>query len=431
MLTGNFKIHKEHVYDADSIEILKAAALYGANGAGKSNLVRAVNYLKTAIEKGKITGLPIKHKSSSEWLKKPSSFELEFATNRSIFSYGLKIDHSTILEEWLVKVHPSGDDEIIFQRNVADKEQSLILNERYLKSEQDRVRRDLFAKELVSVDNLFLSFAANLKENKITEISETYQWINDKLVIIFPNSRPASLVSKFIFQKKFHAFSNQLLRSFDTGVKRIDTETIPLEQFFGEDDKGTAKVIIDRLNAGESPIMVYSPFEDVVAMKEEDKPVVKRLYTLHEGDEGQEVKFELREESDGTQRLLEFVPALYAALFESGVVIIDEIDQSIHPALLRSLVTKLMNERKMNGQLIFTTHESNLLDLDIFRQDEIWFSEKKSTGETKLYSMSDFKPRYDLDIRKGYLNGRFSAIPFLGNLTELKWDKYAEEEPVI
>jgi AAA15 family ATPase/GTPase len=115
-------------------------------------------------------------------------------------------------------------------------------------------------------------------------------------------------------------------------------------------------------------------------------------------------------------------------LFENSVVVIDEIDQSIHPSLLKSLIRKIMNEERMNGQLIFTTHESNLLDLDIFRQDEIWFAEKKSTGETSLYSMSDFKPRYDLDVRKGYLNGRFSAIPFLGNLMDLKWEQYAEEE---
>ncbi|MNR06571.1 hypothetical protein D3C85_1226450 [compost metagenome] len=81
-----------------------------------------------------------------------------------------------------------------------------------------------------------------------------------------------------------------------------------------------------------------------------------------------------------------------------------------------------MNNEDTKGQLIFTTHESNLLDLEIFRQDEIWFSEKnKNTGSTQLYSLSDFKPRYDLDIRKGYLKGRFGAIPFLANLEDLKW----------
>ena len=84
-----------------------------------------------------------------------------------------------------------------------------------------------------------------------------------------------------------------------------------------------------------------------------------------------------------------------------------------------------MANQNTKGQLIFTSHESNLLDLDIFRQDEIWFVEKDNkSGDTKMYSLSEFKPRYDLDIRKGYLKGRFGAIPFLAKLHDLNWDNY-------
>lgn len=99
---------------------------------------------------------------------------------------------------------------------------------------------------------------------------------------------------------------------------------------------------------------------------------------------------------------------------------IDEIDQSLHPVLLYSLVSKIMDDETTKGQFIFTTHEANLLDLKIFRQDEIWFAEKdKKTSANQLYSLSEFKPRNDLDIRKGYLNGRFGAIPFLAHLEDL------------
>ncbi|MBC7554628.1 MAG: AAA family ATPase, partial [Taibaiella sp.] len=102
--------------------------------------------------------------------------------------------------------------------------------------------------------------------------------------------------------------------------------------------------------------------------------------------------------------------------------IVDEIDQSLHPALLYKLIQKIMADTETKGQLIFTTHDSNLLDLNIFRQDEIWFAEKdKMKGSTQLYSLNEYKPRYDLDIRKGYLKGRFGAIPFLANLDELNW----------
>lgn len=106
---------------------------------------------------------------------------------------------------------------------------------------------------------------------------------------------------------------------------------------------------------------------------------------------------------------------------------IDEIDQSIHPTLLKEFVAQIQDNPNKVGQLIFTTHESNLLDLDLFRQDEIWFAEKNKEGATHLYPLSEYNVRPDLDIRKGYLSGRFGAIPFLGDLRKLRLEEYAEE----
>jgi hypothetical protein len=103
-----------------------------------------------------------------------------------------------------------------------------------------------------------------------------------------------------------------------------------------------------------------------------------------------------------------------------AVFFIDEMDRSLHPSMTKELIRYFLSQAT-KGQLIFTTHESNLLDLEIFRQDEIWLTEKDASGATKIYPLSDFKPRYDLDIRKGYLAGRFGAIPFLGNLKDLNW----------
>ena len=100
--------------------------------------------------------------------------------------------------------------------------------------------------------------------------------------------------------------------------------------------------------------------------------------------------------------------------------IIDEIERSLHPSLIKQLVETLLKTEDLKGQLIFTTHESNLLDLTVLRSDEIWFMEKDpQTGASDCYSLTSFKPRVDLDIEKGYLNGRFGAIPFLGNLRNL------------
>jgi hypothetical protein len=107
------------------------------------------------------------------------------------------------------------------------------------------------------------------------------------------------------------------------------------------------------------------------------------------------------------------------------VYIVDELERSMHPTLAKELVTKFSHDKETKGQLIFTTHESNLLDQSIFRQDEVWFAEKSPDGSTDLYSLSDFKEHHTIDIRKGYLNGRYGAVPFLANLHDLNWHAYA------
>jgi len=137
-------------------------------------------------------------------------------------------------------------------------------------------------------------------------------------------------------------------------------------------------------------------------------------------------KFTSAEESDGTLRLMDYLPALFKVINTSEVYLVDEIERSIHPVLIKELIKKFSHDNSTKGQLIFTTHESNLLDQDIFRPDEIWFAEKKKEGSTELYPLSEFKEHHTIDIRKGYLNGRYGAIPFLGNLRDLNWEKYAE-----
>jgi AAA15 family ATPase/GTPase len=120
-------------------------------------------------------------------------------------------------------------------------------------------------------------------------------------------------------------------------------------------------------------------------------------------------------------RLLDFIPAFKDLINTDKVFIIDEIERSVHPLLIKELVRKYSEDANTRGKLIFTTHESNLLDQDIFRQVEIWFAEKTPSGSTELYSLSDFKEHNTIDILKGYLNGRYGSIPFLGKLIDLNW----------
>jgi len=131
------------------------------------------------------------------------------------------------------------------------------------------------------------------------------------------------------------------------------------------------------------------------------------------------VPLELSQESDGTQRLLQLIPALHHLRTSSAVYFIDEIDRSLHPMLVRAFLESFLKSGGGQGQIIVTTHESSLLDQDLLRRDEIWFAEKDYSGATKLYSLIDFKVRNDLEIRKHYLQGRFGAVPFLGSIDRL------------
>ncbi len=146
--------------------------------------------------------------------------------------------------------------------------------------------------------------------------------------------------------------------------------------------------------------------------------------TTHLNDKGEEVEFSIGMESDGTKRLIDYIPALNGIINDESVYLIDEIERSIHPITIKEIISKISLDSSAKGQLIFTTHESSLLDQDILRPDEIWFAQKDIDGSSKLYSLSDYNIHNTANIENGYLNGRYGGIPFLSNLRDLNWHKY-------
>jgi AAA15 family ATPase/GTPase len=140
-----------------------------------------------------------------------------------------------------------------------------------------------------------------------------------------------------------------------------------------------------------------------------------RLKTVHKGKDGLHVSFDFEEESAGTRRLMDILPILADVRSGEKVYVIDELDRKLHPLLSRLFVESYLEQccDSLRGQLIFTTHDTHLLDLDLLRRDEIWFLQKDNEGGSNLYSLADLKVRPDLKIEKGYLNGRFGGIPFI------------------
>ena len=163
-------------------------------------------------------------------------------------------------------------------------------------------------------------------------------------------------------------------------------------------------------------------FNDISNIVVEDGIIyLKTLVGLHKNADGSEVEISIDMESDGTRRLIEYMPLLLSVAKDDNVFIIDEIERSIHPIMIKTLMKKISENKEAKGQIIFTTHESCLLDQSIFRPDEIWFVQKDIDQSTRIYPLSDFNIHKTANIENGYLNGRYGGIPFLSNLSDLKW----------
>ena len=429
---SKLKGHTDHIYKTSKIDLLKVAAIYGANGSGKSNLIEALQYLKDMVldKDNRYKYWPTHFRLSEECTNAPSKFEIEFRINNNYYSYGLEVLKNEIVEEWLYSINPKRNtDKLIFSRK-RDKENRITLDvtDKYKKTEKDKILIQLYAEEILDHKTPFIH-QVNDKDQYL-EIQEAYEWFSNRLFIIYPDSAVESLNAILIRNEKFRKFINEIVPKLDTGILEIDVKKTPFEVFFSKNKEIDKQEEIKKDLQYKQNIVLRGERGEILISKEPDgRMTVSQVITTHKKKGNASWGFYLEEESDGTRRLLELLPAIEMLANGEIVCVVDEIGRSLHPTLLKELLSFSLNQ-KTEGQFIFTTHESNLLDLKLFRQDEIWFVEKDGTGGTKAYSLSEFKPRYDLDIRKGYLNGRFGAIPFLGNLKDLNWEDAEEEQRV-
>lgn len=431
MIPGRFNRMPYHVYENNGIELLKLNAMYGANGAGKSNLIKSLALLSQFIE---TSNLPIEFLIETFKFDKDSRIKdvylgVEFVKDEVPYYYGITINQGIIVEEELqISGVGKKEDYTLFLRTDKSGEKNLELTFcREVMEDKEASVFPFFLKNEVLERNKPLLFHMGSRKNKAFDsMKKALQWFTHDLVLVMPNARPSGLTLHLEEDTDFYKFASDVMQAFNTGIKSINVETIPIEEFFGEDDKLQAERITADLKANSVNVKSFlTAHEEILFVLHQNKVVAKRLYFLHDTDGG-EVKFTAAEESDGTRRLLDYLPAFYAAIKAKRVYIIDEIERSIHPLLIKELISKFSHDQSTHGQLIFSTHESNLLDQDIFRPDEIWFAEKNKDGSTEVYALSEFKEHHTLDIRKGYLNGRYGGIPFLGNLKDLNWEKYAE-----
>ncbi|MDO9580243.1 MAG: AAA family ATPase [Bacteroidales bacterium] len=320
------------------------------------------------------------------------------------------------------------DDELVFQSETDVNGKVLIkFNAEFEKSTENQTLISVIQKDLAKPNKSVLKLLSNISNEGFNDCRNVTRWFSKKLRVILPESYPFGLANRLDKEPKFKDFANDLLVSFSTGINNIGAEVIPLDELL-EDQKNfeIERIKSDLLANPKRLITIKLQGEETIFVNENGTIKAKKLYLEHLNDKKEPVKFRINEESNGTARLIEYIPAIQDIIKTDAVYVIDEIERSIHPLAIKELISKFSLDENTKGQLIFSTHECNLLDQDLLRQDEIWFAEKNTVGATELYPLSEFKEHHTIDIRKGYLNGRYGAIPFLGNLKDLNWHKYED-----
>lgn len=322
------------------------------------------------------------------------------------------------MEEWLYEITSRADREI-FTRKVTAEGNEFTFGT--VNGDTETLQLLKFISQSTPITDSFLSEYIKRNGKGLPLINDVYGWMKESLKIIFPDSRYEGISIRAEKDKDFAVATKSLLEYFNTGI--VDIRRIKVSK----EDVDLPKELISELLSEAEPnknFVIASPTDSTIYFFETDSDGITVIYkqnAIHRTENNDEIPFEMSEESDGSIRLLDFISMLIDLRLNESVYLVDEIDRSMHPMLSKKLLEyyfkHLSNER--DTQLIFSTHESNLLDLDLIRADEVWFVEKGHEGASHLTSLAEYKPRED--IRKGYLQGRYGAIPFFAPVSSLKW----------
>lgn len=417
-VAGKSDRHNEQVCRAekrDDISVLKAGIIYGANASGKSNIIKAVAIIQK-IALGSVPKKDIEPFKLAEQNNKPSKVEIEFKAGPQYFAYGAEFNNKSIAEEWLYEINSRTDKEI-FSRKTSISGNEFTFGTIEGNDEDRQLAK--FIGQSTPISDSFLSEYIKRNGKGLNCINIAYNWMKENLKIIFPDSRYSGISMRIEQDKEFAVATKSLLEYFNTGIIDIRRTKISKESL------DLPKELVDDLMANSEPnknFLISSP-TTIYFFETNDNgtTTIYKQNAIHKNDNGNDIPFDMNEESDGSLRLLDFIPMLIDLRLNESVYLIDEIDRSMHPMLSQKILeyyfNKLSSDR--DNQLIFSTHESNLLNLELIRADEVWFVEKDREGVSHLYSLAEFKPRED--IRKGYLQGRYGAIPFFASIKNLKW----------
>ena len=379
-------------------QILTSAVVYGANASGKSNLVSALNFFKKFISRSALSveaeGIEFKNFAlSSETENSPSEFEIVFVTPEHQYTYGFQINKSFVYAEWLYQkeLKPRTKEIELFYR---EKQSFKDMHEKFM------VSKELIDKNMIRPNALLLTVSAQFN-NAIAQ--EIVRWLA-KLNVISGNKDKAYR-NYTISQLKEPLMSELILK---------------MTQFA---DLGIDDI---KLNASGSEVDAFlnADGSNNDLSKEKKRSILNSFHVKYDSalkESGLASFSFFEDESEGTIKYFSLAGPIINTLENGSILFIDELDSKLHPLLTQSIINLFNNKKSnpKNAQLVFTTHDTNLLNAHIFRRDQIWFVQKNRYGSTELYSLADYKVRNDASFEKDYLSGKYGAIPIINDFSKL------------
>jgi hypothetical protein len=406
MVASREKQHMERLPHLQGyMRLLPVAAIYGGNASGKTNFFKAINFARHTVVSGSQPDarIPVEPFTLDEECRsRPSTFTFEFFVEEKCYEYGFSLTSRGVVEEWLIEILKTTEKEL-FRR----KGDSIDFSGALAK---DKALGFLF--QGTRDNQLFLTNAVSQKNKRFRPL---YLWFRDSLVLVAPDSRFEPF-DMFIRQDSpLHELMNDALNRLDTGVSRLGGEKLPFENLPLPSDLLT-RIKEDLLSGRVMRLRVDQTGDRYVLTIQDGEVQAEKLVSYHLDSHNREVKFELRNESDGTLRIIDLLPLFLSISNPAAqrVYIIDELDRSLHTLLTRQLLETYLSgcSEESRSQLLFTTHDVLLMDQDLLRRDEMWVVERDRQGSSELISFSEYKEvRNDKDIRKSYLQGRLGGVP--------------------
>lgn len=377
---------------ANDYPLLRSAAIYGPNAGGKSNFLYALQAMKkivvdSAINLQRGDKLPVTpFRLSKATREAPSEFEATFIVDSVRYQYGFTATEERIHEEWLL-AYPKGRAQRWFGRQWDDKKQ------RYAWELGNSLAGEKQLWQKSTRDNaLFLSTAVQLNSEQLQPV---YDWFKTTLRMAnVPGWGPSFSAS--LCEKKEKTRVMEFLRAADLNIQDVLVERKPFD-------------------ATQLPDSMPDHVKKALSDELENKKLLN-IKTVHNNSEGEQVIFEFEDESDGTQKLFAFAGPWLDSLANGYVLFIDELHDNLHPRLVAFLVQLFHSDETnpKNAQLVFTTHETSILNQEVFRRDQIWFCEKDDRQASVLYPLTDFSPRKNREnLELAYLSGRYGALPYI------------------